>query len=251
MTPSRGSAADRRGRAASSSRSTARRARRRDAGARARASGARRLRPRRSGRAAPPTTCRRGSRGPSPHRRASARRRRAGRPRAGSSTWTATTWCLAATPASGLSQSRGPRKSDTTTTRPPRRAVAATNRSAVDAVATAVPGAWSVTCASWATSSVASNPSRPTVGATRRSVAPPNVTMPSRLPRWVARWPTAIATPSATSALRRWAVPNVIDGEVSSTSHVVSARSGTCTRTCGTVVRAVTFQSMRRTSSPG
>ena len=74
---------------------------------------------------------------------------------------------------------------------------------------------------------------------------------PSRLPRCVARWPTASATPSATSALRRSAVPNVIDGETSSSSQVVSARSGTWTRTCGTVVRAVTFQSMRRTSSPG
>ena len=61
----------------------------------------------------------------------------------------------------------------------------------------------------------------------------------------------ARATPSATSALRRSAVPKVIDGETSRSSHAVSARSGTWTRTCGMVVRAVTFQSIRRTSSPG
>ena len=36
----------------------------------------------------------------------------------------------------------------------------------------------------------------------------------------VARWPSARATPSATSALRRSAVPNCIDGDLSSTSHV-------------------------------
>ena len=36
-----------------------------------------------------------------------------------------------------------------------------------------------------------------------------------------------------------WAVPNAIDGETSSTIQVVSARSGTCRRTCGWPVRAV------------
>ena len=51
-------------------------------------------------------------------------------------------------------------------------------------------------------------------------------------------------TPSATSALRRSAVPNCIDGETSSISQAVIARSPTCTRTCGSRIRAVTFQSM-------
>ena len=46
-------------------------------------------------------------------------------------------------------------------------------------------------------------------------------------------------------------MPKVIEGEASSTSQVVSARSATSTRTCGSPVRAVAFQSMRRTSSPG
>ncbi len=74
---------------------------------------------------------------------------------------------------------------------------------------------------------------------------------PTRLPRSVAAWPIASVTPSATSALRRSAVPNAIDGEVSSTIHVTSTRSARWTRTCGSVVRAVTFQSISRTSSPG
>ena len=78
-----------------------------------------------------------------------------------------------------------------------------------------------------------SRPVRPAAGGTRRSRDPPNVTIPRRLPRWVARWPIATATPSATSALRRSAVPKVIDGETSSRSHAVRARSGTWTRTCG------------------
>ena len=51
-------------------------------------------------------------------------------------------------------------------------------------------------------------------------------------------------TPSATSALRRSAVPKLIEGEMSSISHAVIARSPTCTRTCGSCIRAVTFQSM-------
>ena len=61
----------------------------------------------------------------------------------------------------------------------------------------------------------------------------------------------ASATPSATSAFRRSAVPNDIDGVVSSTSQVTSTRSARWTRTCGSVVRAVTAQSIWRTSSPG
>ena len=91
----------------------------------------------------------------------------------------------------------------------------------------------------------------PVAAAASRGRGSPNVTTPSRLPRRVATWPSTRATPSATSALRRSAVPKVIEAEASSTSQVVSARSATSTRTCGSPVRAVTFQSMRRTSSPG
>ena len=43
----------------------------------------------------------------------------------------------------------------------------------------------------------------------------PKVATPMRLPRREARWPSATATPSATSHLRRSAVPKRIDGETS------------------------------------
>jgi hypothetical protein len=46
-------------------------------------------------------------------------------------------------------------------------------------------------------------------------------------------------------------VPKAIDGETSITTHVVSARSGTCNRTWGTPVRALAAGSSWRTSSPG
>ena len=74
--------------------------------------------------------------------------------------------------------------------------------------------------------------------------------MPSRPPRRVAIRPTVSAAPSATSDFSRSAVPNAIEAETSSTIHVVSWRSGTCRRTCGTPVRAVAAGSRRRTSSP-
>jgi hypothetical protein len=45
-------------------------------------------------------------------------------------------------------------------------------------------------------------------------------------------------------------VPKVIDADVSSRSHVTITRSASCTRTCGCPVRAVTFQSIQRGSSP-
>ena len=71
-------------------------------------------------------------------------------------------------------------------------------------------------------------PSGPAAEAAPVGSSSPNVTMPSRFPRRVATWPIAIATPSATSALRRSAVPNCIEGEVSSTSQVTSTRSARC-----------------------
>ena len=67
----------------------------------------------------------------------------------------------------------------------------------------------------------------------------------------LARWPRASATPSATSAFRRSAVPNDIEAETSSASQVTSTRSARSTRTWVSPVRAVTFHSIRRTSSPG
>ncbi len=47
-------------------------------------------------------------------------------------------------------------------------------------------------------------------------------------------------------------VPQFIDGVASRSAHTSSSRSAMVSRTCGTVVRAVTAQSIRRTSScPG
>ena len=84
-----------------------------------------------------------------------------------------------------------------------------------------------------------SRPIRPCRGGSARGSWSPNVTTPSRLPRRVATCPSAIAAPSATSDLRRSAVPKPIDGDVSSTSQLTSTRSARWTRTCGSAVRAV------------
>jgi hypothetical protein len=86
----------------------------------------------------------------------------------------------------------------------------------------------------------------------RERVRPPvpNVTSATLPARRIERRPITATTPSATSALSRSAVPNAIDGETSSTIQVVSVRSGTCKRTCGSPVRAVAAASMWRTSSP-
>ncbi|UUY04154.1 hypothetical protein LRS13_01095 [Svornostia abyssi] len=46
-------------------------------------------------------------------------------------------------------------------------------------------------------------------------------------------------------------MPKPIDVLRSSSSHVVSDRSATCTRTCGSPVRALAAASRWRTSSPG
>ena len=94
-------------------------------------------------------------------------------------------------------------------------------------------------------------PARPCRGGSGVGEPPRTTTRPTRLPRTLAAWPRASAIPSATSALRRSAVPNPIDGVRSSTTHVTSTRSASCTLTCGSRVRAVTFQSISRTSSPG
>ena len=87
--------------------------------------------------------------------------------------------------------------------------------------------------------SIPTRPARPCIGGMARDSSAPKVTTPSRFPRRVARWPIATATPSATSAFRRSAVPNCIETEVSRTSQVTSTRSARSTRTCGSPVRAV------------
>ena len=78
----------------------------------------------------------------------------------------------------------------------------------------------------------------------------PQVRSATRPARRTDSRPTTSTTPAATSDLSRTPVPNAIDGDTSSSTHVVSARSGTSSRTCGTPVRALAAASSRRTSSP-
>ena len=80
---------------------------------------------------------------------------------------------------------------------------------------------------------------RPPRGGSSRPSGAPARSSAARPPLRVASLATAAATPMATSAFRRCSVPNAIEGDTSSTSQVVSARSGTCSRTCGMPVRAV------------
>ena len=170
---------------------------------------------------------------------------------AGSRTSTATTSWRAASSSSGRCQSRGPRKSETSTTNERSRASAPARTIASPNPPGASPRRTVVVMPRPDRRSRPISPMRPGLGGSARGWASPKVTTPSRFPRRVPRWPTAIATPSATSALRRSAVPNCIETDVSSTSQVTSTRSARSTRTCGSLVRALTFQSMRRTSSPG
>src|SRR4051794_35156341 len=144
---------------------------------------------------------------------------------------------------------RGPRKSETTTTRPGCRASCATRRSVpVSAWGSWWP--WGAPPSAAIRRNGASAP-RPLRGGRNRWRPEPLVISATRPPRRAARRPSTSTTPSATSALSRSAVPKAIEGETSSTSHVVSARSGTCSRTCGMPVRALAAGSSWRTSSPG
>ena len=65
------------------------------------------------------------------------------------------------------------------------------------------------------------------------------------------RNPTHAAAASATWAFSIVAVPKRIAAETSTTSQASRSRSAIWSRTWVCIVRAVTFQSMRRTSSPG
>jgi hypothetical protein len=68
--------------------------------------------------------------------------------------------------------------------------------------------------------------------------------------RWV-RKPIAAVAASASSRFSIAAVPKSMLAVPSSSVQISSSRSATSSRTCGSAVRAVTFQSIRRTSSPG
>jgi hypothetical protein len=93
---------------------------------------------------------------------------------------------------------------------------------------------------------------RPERAGTRAVVPPPPTsTAPSRLPARAVRWPTAATADSARSRFSHVAVPKSRLGDRSTTSHVSSSWSAMGSRTWAVPVRAVTAQSMRRTSSPG
>ena len=74
---------------------------------------------------------------------------------------------------------------------------------------------------------------------------------PTRLPPRVSRRASVVASSLSTSSFGRSIGPKPIDGDRSRRSHAVSSRSSMYCRTNGVSIRAVTFQSMWRTSSPG
>ena len=192
--------------------------------------------------------CRPGASGPSRGRPGSARRHRRAASSRGSVTSRAMTAWRPATSVRAGTQSRGPRKSETMTTTPGVVRMAPTSARARAGEVSPPPSSGGSVAIARRRPSI---PRLPPFGGVTASRPAPNVTTPSRLPRRAAKRPTTSAAPSATSALRRSAVPKCIDGEWSSRSQAVSCRSGTSSRTCGTSVRAVAFQSIRRTSSPG
>ena len=90
---------------------------------------------------------------------------------------------------------------------------------------------------------------RPPRGSMMRSIALSYSTAPMRLPSRVSSRPIVAASSTSTDSLVRSTWPKRIDDERSSSSHAVSSRSSMYWRTYGTSRRAVTFQSMYRTSS--
>jgi hypothetical protein len=84
-------------------------------------------------------------------------------------------------------------------------------------------------------------------------VAPsgPKITAPTRLPSRVVRNVNAAAAAIARSRFSWSVVPKSRLALASNTIHVSSSRSAIVVRTWGVFVRAVRFQSMWRTSSPG
>ncbi len=100
--------------------------------------------------------------------------------------------------------------------------------------------------------SIANRAPRPERAGMRRT--PPACAMcaPRRLPLCEVRKPIAATAEVARSRFSEWAVPKSMLPLASTSAHVSSSRSAIRSRTCGTVVRAVTFQSIRRmSSSPG
>ena len=98
----------------------------------------------------------------------------------------------------------------------------------------------------------ASRPGRAGTCTTEPPASPPPVSSsaPIRLPGRAVRNPTAALAARTRSRFSLAAVPNSMLADRSARTQVSSSRSATRSWTCGTVVRAVTAQSIRRTSSP-
>lgn len=167
----------------------------------------------------------------------------------GSSTSTASTWCRAVSRRSGSSQVSGvSRKSDTTTTRPRRRTTRPSCSAATPSSGSATPGG--VRGSANAACSSAIRCGRPVLAGSVLTPPPCSRWAPMRLPvRWV-RKPTEARADRASSRFSIAAVPKSMLAVASSSAQISSSRSATRSRTCGSFVRAVTFQSIRRTSSP-
>ena len=129
------------------------------------------------------------------------------------------------------------RKSETTTTSPRVRARRWARSSAAASGSSA--GAASGATPEPTSRRSAANARRPERGGSTAASGAPAVMAATRPPRRTASRPTVAATPSATSDFRRCPVPNAIEALTSTITHVVSARSGTCWRTCGMPVRAL------------
>ena len=186
---------------------------------------------------------------PSRGRRATVARRRAARASRGSPTSIASTEWRARSAPSGRVQSSWSRKSEITHDEA-RAASRPCRRAAARPPAHGGPAAVRRARPRRARAAARPRPAWSRAAAASRGRPAPNVISATRPARRTASRPSTSAAPSATSAFRRSAVPNAIDGETSSTIHVVSVRSGTCRRTCGTPVRAVAAGSIWRTSSP-
>ncbi len=178
----------------------------------------------------------------------------------GSTTSTASTWWRALSRRNGRSQAGGAsapswsgrpsRKSETTTARP-RRGADRCRLCSASASEGAVPPAAPRGAASNARSRL-NRWVRPPRAGNRRMPFPPSRCAPSRLPTPAVRNPTAATAATASSRFSSSAVPKSMLGEASTSNQVTNSRSASTSRTCGVVVRAVTAQSIRRTSSaPG
>ena len=92
---------------------------------------------------------------------------------------------------------------------------------------------------------------RPFAGGIQRSTRSEKSISPTLSPLRAAEKARSAPSIAAASVLERARLPNVPLALTSTASTTVSSRSSTNCLTCGRPVRAVTFQSMVRTSSPG